>query len=115
MMYVRLLLFRCIKINLHKRILIILHTWPENSRRARQAFASCSACSIQQWPRVRAKSPVAWYAGLEVRLEVIKRVLEAPDEVVRVLNADGDADEAVRDANLEAVLREHVGVGHDGA
>ena len=39
--------------------------------------------------------------AVEARLEVVQRVLQAPDEVVRVLDADGDTDEAVRDANLE--------------
>ena len=38
---------------------------------------------------------------MEARLEVVQRVLQTPDEVLRVLDADGDTDEAVRDANLE--------------
>jgi len=43
---VKMLLFRGIKISLHKCVLILLHT-PENARRVWQGFALCSACSIQ--------------------------------------------------------------------
>mmetsp|Transcript_31002 Transcript_31002/g.95760 ORF Transcript_31002/g.95760 Transcript_31002/m.95760 type:complete len:455 (-) Transcript_31002:40-1404(-) len=47
-------------------------------------------------------------------LQVVEGLLEGGDEVLGVLEAARDADEAVGDADLGAVLREHVGVRHHG-
>lgn len=41
-------------------------------------------------------------------------LLQVGDQVVRVLDADGQADEGVGQADLQAVLHRHAGVGHDG-
>ena len=40
--------------------------------------------------------------------ERVQRLLEALDEVLLVLDSDGEAHKAVGDAHLEPVLREHV-------
>ena len=51
-------------------------------------------------------------------LEMLKSsqgVVESSDEVVDVLNATGDANEGVSDAEFQSVLLKHVRVRHDCA
>src|ERR1700690_574049 len=42
----------------------------------------------------------------------MQRRVEVPDDVVRVLQADGDPDHAVRDADPEPLLRRDCGMRH---
>eukprot|EP00399_MALV-I-05_sp_L67-4_P000147 gene147-biopygen85 len=52
--------------------------------------------------------------GTGRRLDLREAGIKRADEVVRILDAAADADEAVRDAHLQAILLEHIRVGHNG-